>query len=102
MPNYKIKSEVTVTYIHDVYADSIEEAIASVEDGDDHSDSYEVDSSPPVATEYIIEDQGDWNDVTDAVRGAEDRFAHSPNNCPSNHWNRGDDICEDCGLNLND
>jgi hypothetical protein len=57
MPNYKIKSEVTVTYIHD---------------------------------------------VTDAVRGAEDRFAHSPNNCPSNHWNRGDDICEDCGLNLNE
>ena len=57
MPNYKIKSEVTVTYIHD---------------------------------------------VTDAVRGAEDRFAHSPNNCPSNHCNRGDDICEDCGLNLNE
>lgn len=28
-------------------------------------------------------------------------FAYHPDNCPSQHWNRGDDICEDCGLNLN-
>jgi hypothetical protein len=29
MPNYKIKTEVTITYIHDVYANSLEEAVAS-------------------------------------------------------------------------
>ncbi len=28
-------------------------------------------------------------------------FAHSPDNCPSNHHNRGDDICSDCGEFLN-
>jgi hypothetical protein len=27
-------------------------------------------------------------------------FPHLPHSCPSNHWNRGDDICEDCGTNL--
>jgi hypothetical protein len=68
MPNYKIKTEVTVTYIHDVCADSIEEAITSVEDGDDHYDSYEVDSSPPLATEYTLEGQMGWNAVTERQR----------------------------------
>lgn len=29
-------------------------------------------------------------------------FAHSPSNCPSDHWNRGDDICGDCGESLNE
>jgi len=24
-------------------------------------------------------------------------FAHQPDQCPSNHWNRGDDVCADCG-----
>jgi len=28
-------------------------------------------------------------------------FAHQPGRCPSNHWNRGDDICADCGADLN-
>lgn len=28
-------------------------------------------------------------------------FAHLPERCPSNHWNRGDDICADCGAYLN-
>jgi len=28
-------------------------------------------------------------------------FAHEPERCPSDHWNRGDDICEDCGEDLN-
>lgn len=28
-------------------------------------------------------------------------FAHVPETCPSNHWNRGDDICADCGADLN-
>jgi hypothetical protein len=29
-------------------------------------------------------------------------YAHLPHRCPSNHWNGGDDICEDCGAYLND
>jgi hypothetical protein len=24
-------------------------------------------------------------------------FAHTPDRCPSKHWNRGDDVCADCG-----
>jgi hypothetical protein len=26
---------------------------------------------------------------------------NTPDACPSNHWNRGDDICGDCGTDLN-
>lgn len=29
-----------------------------------------------------------------------DTFLYSPETCPSKHWNRGDDICADCGENL--
>lgn len=29
------------------------------------------------------------------------KFAHTPETCPSKHWNRGDDICADCGADLN-
>jgi CheY-like chemotaxis protein len=100
MPTFIIQSEITLTYRHSIVADTLQEAVEEVEDQQD--DGVEIDSSMPVATQYTIEGQMGWNDVTDAVRGAEDRFAHSPNNCPSNHWNRGDDICEDCGLNLNE
>jgi hypothetical protein len=32
-------------------------------------------------------------------RGA--NFLHAPETCPSSDWNRGDDICADCGTNLN-
>jgi hypothetical protein len=28
------------------------------------------------------------------------RFRHAPEACPSNHWNRGDDVCADCGADL--
>jgi len=27
-------------------------------------------------------------------------YAHSPDTCPSKHWNRGDDTCADCGADL--
>lgn len=30
-----------------------------------------------------------------------EQFAHLPEFCPSSHWNRGDDICADCGTDLN-
>lgn len=28
-------------------------------------------------------------------------YRHSPDRCPSNHWNDGTDHCADCGLDLN-
>lgn len=28
-------------------------------------------------------------------------YCHSPARCPSNHWNPGNDICADCGEDLN-
>lgn len=30
-----------------------------------------------------------------------DEKAYTPETCPSKHWNRGDDICADCGADLN-
>lgn len=29
-------------------------------------------------------------------------YAYSPEDCPSNHWNDGNDVCEDCGKRLNE
>jgi hypothetical protein len=99
MPLFRIKAEVVVTYTYDVEAETLAEAIGAVEDGE-ADDCMEIDSSGPTATEYALDGQMGWTDVTDDVRGAE-RFAYSPYNCPSNHWNRGDDVCEDCGTALN-
>lgn len=31
-----------------------------------------------------------------------DRFPYIPAKCPSKHWNNGQDICADCGTNLQD
>lgn len=30
-----------------------------------------------------------------------DEKAYTPETCPSKHWNRGDDVCADCGADLN-
>lgn len=27
-------------------------------------------------------------------------YAHTPETCPSKHWNDGDDLCADCGTDL--
>lgn len=35
-----------------------------------------------------------------SVRQNTASFLHAPETCPSNHWNRGDDICADCGTDL--
>lgn len=198
MPNFMIKADVTVTYLYDAEADTIEDAIAAIEEGD-NDDCMEHDSTLPTVTEYTIEGQMGWNAVADhgdaatppydhpaiaAARGAIDSlmtqieqmrgmfddddgaiqaalddgeaaltmleapdtdpllhrahsavnavanlhvnygalatvmpadadwlaataardevFTHHPDRCPSDHWNRGDDICEDCGKNLNE
>lgn len=42
------------------------------------------------------EDPGLLADVEKA-----ESFAHAPEACPSQHHNRGDDICADCGADLN-
>ena len=44
----------------------------------------------PITADYLIGDQP----------GHSARFLHTPEACPSNHWNRGDDICADCGADL--
>ncbi|HEV7283627.1 MAG TPA: hypothetical protein VGN75_02140 [Kaistia sp.] len=45
----------------------------------------------PITADYLLGDESDQ-------RAA---FAHPPDASPSNHWNRGDDICGDCGTGLN-
>lgn len=36
----------------------------------------------------------------EAVEAAQPKYAHTPDKCPSSHWNGGDDICADCGTEL--
>lgn len=36
----------------------------------------------------------------DQKEEVQESFDHDPAHCPSDHWNRGDDICEDCGTFL--
>lgn len=45
----------------------------------------------PITVDYQL------NDASERSRD----FAHRPDVCPSNHWNRGDDVCGDCGTDLN-
>lgn len=45
----------------------------------------------PTTVGYLLGDKADHNAG----------FAHRPSACPSNHWNCGDDICADCGTDLN-
>lgn len=44
----------------------------------------------PITADYLTGDKP----------GHSARFSHRPNACASNHWNRGDDICADCGADL--
>lgn len=45
----------------------------------------------PITVDYLVGDESDQPAV----------FVHTPDACPSNHWNRGDDICGDGGTDLN-
>jgi hypothetical protein len=36
-----------------------------------------------------------------SVPQSSESFLHAPETCPSNHWNRGDDICADCDTDPN-
>ena len=63
MPKFIIKAEEVVTYRYDVEADTIEEAIALVEDGE-ADDCVEIDSTAPRATEYAIEGRMGWSTVS--------------------------------------
>jgi len=66
MPMFKIKAFETVTYVFDVEADTIGEAIELVEGGMTH-DCFEVDSSRAHATHYAIEGVMGWNKITEEV-----------------------------------
>lgn len=45
----------------------------------------------PITVEYLSNDEAPTQET----------FAHAQDTCPSAHWNRGDDICADCGVDLN-
>jgi hypothetical protein len=62
MTRFIIKAEEVVTYRYEVEADSLDEAIALVEDGE-ADDCMEVDSSALSATEYAVEGQMGWSPV---------------------------------------
>jgi hypothetical protein len=62
MPVFRIKAEVVVTYEYEVIADTIEDAIASVEDGDE-DDCFEIDGTLPTVVAYTIPGQMGWNNV---------------------------------------
>lgn len=61
MPKFKIKAEETVTYIYEVEADTIEEAVALVEDGD-ADDCHEVDSTAPSVVGYAVRGRPGWTE----------------------------------------
>lgn len=59
MPKFKIRAEETVTYIYEVEADTIEEAVALVEEGD-ADDYHEVDNTAPSVVGYAVRGQPGW------------------------------------------
>jgi hypothetical protein len=59
---FTVRAEVTVTYEYDVEADTVEEAVEFIEDGEMEDECVEIDSSMPAVTEYTIEGQMGWND----------------------------------------
>ena len=60
MAIFKIKAEMVVTYVYEVEAETFEEAIFQVEDGE-ADNCVETDSSMPRAVEYTIPGQMGWN-----------------------------------------
>ena len=59
MPKFTIRATDTITYEFEVEADTIEEAVAAVEDGD-ATDMREVDSTGDSVTHYTTDGQADW------------------------------------------
>jgi hypothetical protein len=45
MPTFRVKAEVTVTYLYIVDADTIEDAITRIEDGDEDDNSTDIDNT---------------------------------------------------------
>jgi len=60
MPEFRIKATETVTYEFAVEADTIEEAIAAVEDGDGDFTGVEVDSSGFTAVAHTVPGVMGW------------------------------------------
>ena len=60
MKTFKVKAEMVVTYVYEVEAETFEDAIFQVEDGE-ADNCVETDSSSPRAVEYTIPGQMGWN-----------------------------------------
>ena len=58
---FRVLATVSVVYEYAVTADTIEEAVEFIEDGDMEDECFEVDSSLPVVTSYTIQGQAGWN-----------------------------------------
>lgn len=41
-----------------------------------------------------------WVEITQVELDSDEPARPAPTNCPSNHWNDGNDICADCGESL--
>lgn len=65
-------------------------------------DADEVNACPSCNAEFTDDGEG-YDGKCGSCADAEEAktYAHSPDSCPSNHWNDGDDICRDCGKDLN-
>jgi len=62
MTLFRIKAVETVTYVYDVEADTVEDAIDMVESGV-ADDMMEVDSTSPEAIAYAVVGVLGWNEV---------------------------------------
>ena len=63
MPEFRIKATETVTYEFTVEADTIEEAIEAVEDGDGDFAGVEVDSSGFTAVAHTVPGVMGWTQI---------------------------------------
>ena len=63
MPEFRIKATETVTYEFTVEADTIEEAIEAVEDGDGDFVGVEVDSSGFTAVAHTVPGVMGWTQI---------------------------------------
>ena len=62
-----LRAETTETYQYTVYATSLEEAIAMVEEGEAEDDCVEVDGSGPRVIAYALDGQMGWNPMREEV-----------------------------------
>ncbi len=99
MKKIKVKVSDEVTYERrwegtiDVADDADDDAIH-----DAGVDAFEAALDLPLLTDGgVVEEQ-----IDNEPYGVTRVYSHTPEMCPSKHWNDGDDICADCGTDLQD